>query len=323
MTEQGAYGERIARQFGLGGPPTLTVQNIGRVRLAATRLRSQAATPRMTTRIEPESALIVVVQLRATSCHQLWLRGRPVSATRRAVEEGVSHIVDLRSQASWFLGSPFDCLHLYVPHVALAELAAELGRSRSDDFPVAPSAELADPVFTHFGRCFLEILEHPDQASRAFIDHLALALQAHLAQTYYSMPLVRHTDRGGLAPWQERRAKEMLLDGISSGVALEKVAAACQLSTHYFARAFRQSTGQPPYRWLLQRRIEVARGLLTQSSIDIAEIALRCGFSDQSHFTRVFSRMVGTSPGSWRRESRLTTAATRGQSSAGELVSGA
>jgi transcriptional regulator GlxA family with amidase domain len=48
-------------------------------------------------------------------------------------------------------------------------------------------------------------------------------------------------------------------------------------------------------------RIEMARGLLTNSAAPLAEIAGMCGFADQSHFSRVFARMMGTSPGAWRR----------------------
>jgi AraC family transcriptional regulator len=73
------------------------------------------------------------------------------------------------------------------------------------------------------------------------------------------------------------------------------------LSTSYFARAFRTSTGLAPHQWLAHRRVEVAKYLLRQQRGSLREIALACGFSDQSHFTRVFTRIVGSSLGAWRR----------------------
>src|ERR1700730_11452504 len=76
------------------------------------------------------------------------------------------------------------------------------------------------------------------------------------------------------------------------------------LSTSRFARAFRQSTGCPPHRWLLQRRIERAQDLLLTSDKNLTEIARVCGFRDQSHLTRAFGQTVGTSPGLWRRARR-------------------
>ena len=61
-------------------------------------------------------------------------------------------------------------------------------------------------------------------------------------------------------------------------------------------RAFKRSTGVPPYRWLTKLRIERAKELLKDPRCELADIAQLCGFVDQSHFTRVFSRSEG-----WRR----------------------
>ena len=76
------------------------------------------------------------------------------------------------------------------------------------------------------------------------------------------------------------------------------------LSPSHFARAFRGSTGMPPHRWLLNRRIEKAKDALHNTQASLAAVATACGFADQSHFTRVFTRFVGISPGAWRRALR-------------------
>ncbi len=87
------------------------------------------------------------------------------------------------------------------------------------------------------------------------------------------------------------------LDG---AISITDVASACGLSTDHFIRAFRRRMRTTPHRWLVERRVERAR-LLLRGSGSLAEIALACGFADQSHFTRVFTRMVGCPPGAWRR----------------------
>jgi AraC family transcriptional regulator len=104
-----------------------------------------------------------------------------------------------------------------------------------------------------------------------------------------------------LAPWQERRAKELLSACFDGDISLTELARECNLSRSHFARAFRQTTGQPPHRWLLDRRMERAKDLLLRSTLTLADIAIACGFADQSHFTRVFSALFATSPGVWRR----------------------
>jgi transcriptional regulator GlxA family with amidase domain len=107
--------------------------------------------------------------------------------------------------------------------------------------------------------------------------------------------------RGGLAPWQVSRAKEILNANLDGRVPLNEVARECRLSVSHFSRAFRCTMGAAPHHWLLKRRVEVAKEKLRDTGLSLLDVALACGFADQSHFTRVFTRMVGVSPGAWRR----------------------
>ena len=68
-----------------------------------------------------------------------------------------------------------------------------------------------------------------------------------------------------------------------------------------FSRAFRRTAGAAPHHWLMTRRVEAAKEKLRDSRLSLLDVALACGFSDQSHLTRVFAGMVGLSPGAWRR----------------------
>jgi AraC family transcriptional regulator len=107
--------------------------------------------------------------------------------------------------------------------------------------------------------------------------------------------------RGGLAAWQVRRAKEILSANPDGRVPLKEVARACGLSVSYFSRAFRHSMGTAPHKWLLTHRVEVAKQKLRDNRLSLRDVALACGFADQSHLTQVFTRLVGVSPGAWRR----------------------
>jgi len=107
--------------------------------------------------------------------------------------------------------------------------------------------------------------------------------------------------RGRLAPWLERRAKDIMRAHLDGALSIAQLADECGLSRSHFARSFKRTTGTPPHRWLLAQRIDKATQLLLKSESSITDIALACGFADQSHFTRVFVSTVGMSPGVWRR----------------------
>ena len=111
----------------------------------------------------------------------------------------------------------------------------------------------------------------------------------HVAQTYGGMRPVSRPARGGLAPWQERRAKEILSANLDGSVPLKEVARECRLSVSHFSRAFRRTMGVAPHNWLLTRRIEVAKEKLRDTGLSLSDVALACGFADQSHLTRVFT----------------------------------
>ena len=107
--------------------------------------------------------------------------------------------------------------------------------------------------------------------------------------------------RGGLAPWQARRATDYLRAHLGDDVSLNELAGLVGLSPAHFCRAFKQSTGLPPHRWQLARRVERAQSLLTDTDLPMIEVAARVGYDDPNQLARVFRRHLGTSPGRYRR----------------------
>jgi AraC family transcriptional regulator len=107
--------------------------------------------------------------------------------------------------------------------------------------------------------------------------------------------------RSGLAPWQMRKAKMHIELNLGGKVSTQDLAAIAGLSPFHFSRAFRNSFGDSPHRYLLRRRIECAQGLMLRTKDSLADIALSCGLVDQAHFGKLFRRLVGESPGAWRR----------------------
>jgi transcriptional regulator GlxA family with amidase domain len=110
--------------------------------------------------------------------------------------------------------------------------------------------------------------------------------------------------RGGLPPRALQRVRDYVESHLRGNLSLETLAATSGLSMYHFLREFKQSQGVTPHHYLVQRRIERARELLTRTDLSVSEIAFACGFSDQSHFGRRFRELVGVPPSAFRRSNR-------------------
>jgi AraC-like DNA-binding protein len=299
MNQHGAFGRRLGAPFGLPDAPVLVARTLRKAQLAVTRLRCDVHHYGMTAPLAREDAFLVGLACRDCPDREMWEDGKP--CVRRPLAAGDTLIYDLKRNPIACLRSPFEPLFFYVPRAALNAVADDAGAPRVGDLHYRPGVPIADRVIRALGNCLLPGLEEPEQVNAVFAEHLMYALCAHIARVYGNMRTPRFPVRGGLAPWQERRAKEMLGSNLEGSTSLAAVAGECGLSLSHFTRAFRQSTGLPPHRWLLHLRIEKAKDLLRDSAMSLAEIALASGFANQSHFTRVFSASVGRSPGASRR----------------------
>ncbi|HEX7853226.1 MAG TPA: AraC family transcriptional regulator [Sphingobium sp.] len=108
--------------------------------------------------------------------------------------------------------------------------------------------------------------------------------------------------RARLAPWQVKTAQTAMEVQIRGRLKIAEVAAILHLSVTHFAKAFKNSVGVSPYDWYQRARIARSIQLLGDTASSIAEIAVECGFTDESHFITSFSRAVGMTPGRWRRK---------------------
>jgi AraC-like DNA-binding protein len=278
-------GEAVAAQTLLNG------------KLVVTGLRCDRGLTEVSAPIPSEKAFIVSVHLRDIPFHELRLRGSVVHTGYHP--KGGVNVFDLQEDPRFFFPSPFHCLHFYVRRATLDALADEQGARRVDT--LAWPHGTIDETVSHLGSALLPALNNPENAGRLFLDHVVLALNMHFAYAYGGMRSAARMARGGLAPWQERRCKELINSRLGEQISLSELAKECRLSPSHFAAAFRQTTGESPHRWLMKRRVESVIEMLVSSELALSSIALECGFADQSHMTRVFTVMVGTPPGVWRR----------------------
>jgi AraC family transcriptional regulator len=298
MATSDGYGQQLAERLRAEQAHAVVTRVLRTAEMAVTETKCDDPALGLSQSIQREDAYLVALTLRDFPNRQYWEDGRhmPVCDLRT----GQVDFHDLKRDPVALLDKPYHDLFFYLPRCALDAIADDAEAPRIGDLNHEPVA-VDDITISSLGRAVLPALNHPDQTSQLFIDHVLLAVGAHVAQTYGGMrPLLRPV-RGGLAPWQLKRAKEILNAKLDGRVPLKEVAQECNLSVSHFSRAFRRTMGAAPHNWLLTRRIEVAKEKLRDGRLSLLDVALACGFADQSHLTRVFTRMVGMSPGAWRR----------------------
>jgi AraC-like DNA-binding protein len=297
MTE--AYGQRLGEAVRVENAPAIVTRALRTADIAVTEIRCENPLPQLSDPIQQEDAFLVSLHLRDRPKWEYWEDGRRASVCD--VRAGESCLHDLKREPRGLIDKPYDALAFYLPRAALDAIADDANAPRIRDLRYQPGAGINDVTISGLGSLLLPALSHPDQANPLFLDHVLLALGLHVAQTYGGMrPWVRSA-RGGLAPWQERRATEILRANLKGGVALRQVARECGLSVGYFSHAFRRTLGVAPHQWLIEQRVALSKEKLRDDGLSLSDVAAECGFSDQSHLTRAFRQTVGESPGAWRR----------------------
>jgi AraC family transcriptional regulator len=296
MTE--AHGQRLGEALRVENGPAIITRTLRTADIAVTEIRCDNPLPGMCGPIQREDAFLVTLHLRDSRNREYWEDGRRASVCDLRAGESCLH--DLKRDPT-ALSKAFHSLAFYLPRAALDAIADDASAPRIRDLSYEPGAGVNDVTISGLGSLLLPALSHPNQANQLFLDHVLLAFGAHVAQTYGGMRPMSRPVRGGLAPWQERRAREILRANIKRGVALKVVARECGLSVGHFSNAFRRTLGIAPYKWLIEQRIALSKEKLRADGLSLSDVAIECGFSDQSHLTRIFRQAVGISPGAWRR----------------------
>jgi AraC family transcriptional regulator len=295
----GAYGRNLGTKYGAEEAPSLVTRSLHSTEIAVTEICVHRPPGRLSDPIPRVDAYMVSLMLSDLPNNAYWEEGRQVSAYSLRADEVTIH--DLRREPLAVIDKSFHSLLFYIPFAALNALADQANVPRISELRYEPGVGVFDGTIKHIGLSLLPALRTPDRVSRLFTDHMTLALAAHCAQTYGGMQIVSRPLKGGLAPWQEKRSKEMLAGDLTGATPLHEIAGACGLSVSHFSRAFHKSTGLAPHAWLLQVRVDSAKAMLRSGDASLSTIAWACGFADQSHFARVFTSRVGLSPGAWRK----------------------
>lgn len=253
--------------------------------------------------LEQADGYLVCYQRNHLPARPRWIDGKPARSV--PLDPGEFLLLDLRRRYSAVEAGDVDCISMFASHMAIMEFHRENDLAPFSTLRDRDVLGHSDIIVRNLMECFVPAFEKPDFVPRLFLDQLTLTLMSHLTASYGEQAIEFRAVKGGLAPWQERRVKDLLLANIKGNIGLDVLAKETGLSRAHLARSFKTSTGRSPMVWLQHQRLEKAMRLLVATELTIQSIAGDCGFADHSHFTRVFFRRFKVTPGEWRRKHKM------------------
>jgi AraC family transcriptional regulator len=299
----GAYGDTLASYYHQKVSKTASVSWADATTFAITRLQSDVGLPTTSKPIPEERAIHVSIAIKPVPAgsYELLIDDRAIDVPH--IPEFRTSIIDLQSRILCQLDCGFDYVHYHVPREGLDEIARDHNIRPVENYKFQICED--DLVIAQLTKNILSRASLQNWSSLLALDEFSLLFGAHLLQTYGGLSRLPQVVTRGLAPWQARRAAEVLRAHLEGGVRLSSVARECGMSVSHFARSFRSSFGISAHRWLVLRRVDAAKDLLVNTRLPLVDIALQSGFSDQAAFSRTFRQCVGDSPGRWRGQQAL------------------
>jgi AraC family transcriptional regulator len=191
-------------------------------------------------------------------------------------------------------GLPIRVTYLYLDPIGIQQRAEE-------DVVYAPRVFFEDPILRETATKLKGVIDSRRSENGRYLEALANVLVQELGRSSQDCAPSTAATRGGLTGWQMRAVTSYVDEHLDEQTSLLTLARIARLSQYHFCRAFRQSLGVPPHQFLVQRRIERAKGLLADRKNSVTSVGLTIGYSQTSSFTVAFRKITGQNPSEFRR----------------------
>lgn len=246
------------------------------------------------------------------SCHVIALRLKGSLVQR--VEPTLK--VSERLQPHGFSVHPAECrlhfwaatsiqfVHLYVTKPLLRSVQNEVCAyfPKIDEALQPQSVMYVDTELTTSIRAYVaRAFAHRDRPTKLEMESRSNLIVLRLVQHHWHGKAASTVSNAKMPPWQVNKVCDFLEQNLDRVVALEELSELLSLSKEHICRTFQNATGMPPLRWHLNRRIDVACSFLSQTEMSLTDVAQQLGYSGQSAFGAQFKKVMGISPGRFRR----------------------
>ncbi|MCE9685363.1 AraC family transcriptional regulator [Shewanella sp. AS16] len=212
-------------------------------------------------------------------------------------------LMPLGSQSHWQLGTPQQFMHLYFDDAHLKQLAIRVFDMDPRTVQLPEQTFISNPGLEALYRHNMAPLDWSAGENKLLLTQITDTILVTMLQ---SMGLTKPLGRlkGGLSPVIAGRVKDFIQANFARQLYLQELAAIAQLSEYHFCRMFKTSFAVTPQEYLMQIRVERVKQRLIQGDASLSDIALSCGFSNQSHMGRYFKKWVGITPGEFQKLQR-------------------
>lgn len=221
------------------------------------------------------------------------------------VGPGVMSIMGAGRASDWQWLDPLRVSHLYLSRELMADTAAWAFERDYRKLESFEEVRLEDQKLLLLAEALAAELRAPSDGGNLLIDSVASGLSLHLIRRYhrYSKAIQEVGPHLRLSPFQRTRALEFIDTHISRNFKLAELAKAASLSEYQLLRCFKNTFGDSPHQYVMNKRVKLAIERICRTDTALAEIAFDTGFSDQAHMTRVVRKMTGLTPGALRAKS--------------------
>jgi AraC family transcriptional regulator len=193
-----------------------------------------------------------------------------------------------------------EALSFHVDSKLLQKVAVENDCLQSNRIELRPILQARDPQIEAIATLFRTEMYNDQLGSKLYSESLANLFLLHLLRHYCTQPLTIRSYEGGFSTHTLQQVVDYIQANLDRKLTLEAIAQHFNLSVRYFCELFTQSMGMPPYQYVLQQRVERAKQLLKNKDRAIVDIALECGFANQTHLNRHFRKITGITPKTYR-----------------------
>ncbi|MEM8956364.1 MAG: AraC family transcriptional regulator [Pseudomonadota bacterium] len=222
--------------------------------------------------------------------------------SKETLSPGAASLLTRAQRAYWNWDAPIDVTHIYLSGSLVAEVASEMLDCVVSEVTLEDVLRTSDPVMTTAVQAISSEAQTRGLGGALYVDSIARGLIVHLIRRYAAVKTKPTPKPGELSPQRKRAITEFIEANLASALDLSVMSDELGMTPCLFARQFKKSFGQPPYAYVMARRIARAERLLARTDLAIKQIAAICGFSDQAHMTRLFRRCHGVPPAQYRRQ---------------------